>query len=110
MYADEIRSLVVRRMFAIAVLAALVGVCAPASLAQGNSGAVYTMTNSPTGNSVIVFDRASNGTLTLAGSFPTGGTGLGTDAPKFHRLLAADGPGRLREQLGIGLRRRFAKV
>jgi 6-phosphogluconolactonase len=78
MYSDQTRCLGVRGIFAIAVLAALLGVCAPASFAQGNSGAVYTMTNQATGNSVIVFHRASDGTLTLAGSFPTGGTGIGT--------------------------------
>ncbi len=40
-------------------------------------GAVYTMTNAPTGNSILVFDRAADGTLTGAGSYATGGTGTG---------------------------------
>jgi len=59
-------------------------VCAGALLAaplvvqaDGQVGAVYTMSNAPTVNAVIVFDRASNGMLTPAGSFPTGGTGTG---------------------------------
>lgn len=40
-------------------------------------GAVYTMTNSPTGNEVIHYDRAADGTLSLAGTFPTNGMGTG---------------------------------
>lgn len=44
---------------------------------ERRAGAVYTMSNAPAGNAVIVFDRASNGMLAPAGSFPTGGTGTG---------------------------------
>jgi 6-phosphogluconolactonase len=77
MNTDRIRFLVIHSMLAIAVLGLLLGVSAQKSLAQGFSGAVYTLTNQPTGNSVIVFDRAADGTLTLAGSYPTGGTGTG---------------------------------
>jgi 6-phosphogluconolactonase (cycloisomerase 2 family) len=44
---------------------------------QSGSGQVYTSTNSPAGNAVLVFDRAADGSLTPAGSFPTGGTGTG---------------------------------
>jgi len=40
-------------------------------------GAVYTMTNSPTGNSILVFNRSADGTLSAAGSYATGGTGTG---------------------------------
>jgi 6-phosphogluconolactonase len=83
MNTDRIRCLVVSRMFALALLAFLLGISVQKGLAegenfsQGHSGAVYTLTNQPTGNSVIVFDRAADGTLTLAGSYPTGGTGTG---------------------------------
>jgi 6-phosphogluconolactonase len=41
------------------------------------SGAVYVMTNQPTGNAVTAFSRAPDGTLTLVGTFPTGGLGTG---------------------------------
>jgi 6-phosphogluconolactonase len=78
MYTDRFRALVAKSIFALAVLTLLLGVSAQKSLAQGLSGAVYTLTNQPVGNSVIVLDRAPDGTLTLAGSFPTGGTGTGT--------------------------------
>jgi len=40
-------------------------------------GAIYTMTNSLSGNEVLVFDRSANGSLSPAGSFETGGTGTG---------------------------------
>ncbi|HUA97455.1 MAG TPA: beta-propeller fold lactonase family protein [Terracidiphilus sp.] len=69
-----------RAVFAAAALASLLGVTSPSSQAQGYSGEVYTITNQPSGNSVVVLHRAANGTLTLAGSYPTGGAGLGTGA------------------------------
>ena len=47
------------------------------------SGAVYTMTNDPLGNSVLMFSRAANGSLTAAGSFATGGKGTGGKEPDF---------------------------
>jgi 6-phosphogluconolactonase (cycloisomerase 2 family) len=40
-------------------------------------GQVYTMSNSASGNAVLVFDRAADGSLTAAGSYATGGTGTG---------------------------------
>jgi 6-phosphogluconolactonase (cycloisomerase 2 family) len=40
-------------------------------------GAVYTMTNDPTGNEVVVFQRDHEGILTKAGSVSTGGLGSG---------------------------------
>lgn len=42
-----------------------------------NVGAVFTMTNAAGGNDVVVFSRAADGTLTSAGTFPTGGQGTG---------------------------------
>lgn len=49
------------------------------ALGEGNHypGAVYTMTNSPGGNSILVFDRTADGMLVEAGSYDTGGTGTG---------------------------------
>ncbi|HEY7161440.1 MAG TPA: beta-propeller fold lactonase family protein [Acidobacteriota bacterium] len=41
-------------------------------------GAVFTMTNSRTGNSVLMFNRAANGRLVQVGTFSTGGLGTGT--------------------------------
>ena len=50
----------------------------PLAHAKGSPGAVYTQTNSPGGNEVLVYDRAADGALAFAGAVPTGGTGTGT--------------------------------
>jgi len=44
---------------------------------QSAPGAVYTMSNDPSGNAVLVFARAANGTLTPTATVPTGGLGTG---------------------------------
>jgi len=43
----------------------------------GGDGGVYTMTNAVSGNAVIAFRRAEDGSLASLGSFPTGGAGTG---------------------------------
>jgi len=72
-----------RRLFQ---LPALIATCAlvlfalPTALYAGgdtSAGAVYTMTNAPSGNAVAVFSRSKDGSLTPAGTFPTGGAGTG---------------------------------
>ena len=55
----------------------LTSVSSSLASAEGSAGAVYTATNAPDGNVVLVFDRAADGTLTSAGAFATGGTGTG---------------------------------
>ena len=57
------------------ILLVTIGVAAVASAAD--VGAVYTLTNDPAGNAVVVFGRAADGTLTKSGSFSTGGTSIG---------------------------------
>jgi 6-phosphogluconolactonase (cycloisomerase 2 family) len=47
------------------------------STPQGTPGAVYTMTNSATGNEVVVFDRVADGSLRFGGTYHTGGLGSG---------------------------------
>lgn len=42
-------------------------------------GAVYVMSNHPEGNEIVVFDRNSQGQLTLADSYGTWGSGSGGD-------------------------------
>jgi 6-phosphogluconolactonase (cycloisomerase 2 family) len=61
---------------ALALALAILGGAANAASAH-SAGAVYTLTNDPAGNSVKVFHRAGNGSLTAAGEFPTGGSGTG---------------------------------
>ena len=51
------------------------GVAGASTAHRGAVGAVYTQTNSPAGNSVVVFDRAADGTLTKREAVSTGGNG-----------------------------------
>ena len=43
----------------------------------GSNDQVYTMSNSPSGNQILVFERGIRGNLRQVGSFPTGGIGTG---------------------------------
>jgi hypothetical protein len=47
---------------------------------RGGQHAVFVQTNEPTGNRIVVFDRAANGELSQAGTYATGGNG-GVAAP-----------------------------
>jgi 6-phosphogluconolactonase (cycloisomerase 2 family) len=48
-----------------------------ASAGHASSGVVFTLSNQAAGNAVLVYDRSAAGTLTPAGSYPTGGLGSG---------------------------------
>ncbi len=48
-----------------------------AAASQGGPGAVYLTSNDASGNELLVFARASDGTLTPSGSVSTGGLGTG---------------------------------
>ena len=50
---------------------------------EDDAGAVYTMTNDPLGNTVLVFKRSADGTLKNGGTFFTGGRGSGGKEPDF---------------------------
>ena len=69
----------VGRLLALGCVAALavVGVASAAAGKEGQhpEGAVYTESNSPAGNSVAVFDRFHDGTLSLRQTVSTGGNG-----------------------------------
>jgi 6-phosphogluconolactonase (cycloisomerase 2 family) len=65
-----------RAMTLAAVGTAALGLAAlPAAAAVRPSPAVFVQNDNPSGNVVFAYDRASDGTLTLAGSYPTGGLG-----------------------------------
>ena len=49
----------------------------PSDAATYRAGAVYTLTNAAEGNGVVAFRRATDGSLTPIGTFPTGGNGIG---------------------------------
>ena len=59
----------------------------------GSAGAVFTETNAAAGNAVVAFSRAGDGSLTYAGSFGTGGNGIGgtTDPLASQYSLILDG-------------------
>jgi 6-phosphogluconolactonase (cycloisomerase 2 family) len=68
---------VLARSIAVAAILA-VGAIVTAPVAGASSavvGHVYVQTNDPSGNAVIAFDRAADGTLTYAGTVSTGGLG-----------------------------------
>src|SRR5258705_10087359 len=44
---------------------------------QEGDGAVFTQTNAAAANAVLMFHRMDDGTLTAAGSYPSGGLGSG---------------------------------
>jgi 6-phosphogluconolactonase len=64
-------------MTAAMVLLSAIPVFAKNPLANDVVGAVYTMTNAPDNNEVVVFDRDQDGILTLKGAVSTGGSGSG---------------------------------
>jgi 6-phosphogluconolactonase (cycloisomerase 2 family) len=62
----------------LAVLAVLAFAENAAAAPNLGRGAVFVMTNEPSGNSILVFRQNPNGRLTPAGSVSTGGLGNGT--------------------------------
>jgi len=93
------RTVILRYAVAILVIAAFVGVSASRAPAQDGPGAVYVLTNQ-TANSVLVFARAADGTLSFSGNFSTGGAGAGSGVDP----LGSQGS----LVLGIGHQRLFA--
>ena len=63
----------------------------PLVTAAAGQGYVYAATNAVSGNSVVVFTRASDGSLTMAGSYATGGKGTGAGLGSQGSLIVSDG-------------------
>ncbi len=84
-----------RLMAGLGVLIALFAFSVPATAAAagfGGAGTVYTLTNSAGGNAVFAYSRASDGSLSLLGTYATGGTGTGAQlASQGSVTLSADG-------------------
>jgi 6-phosphogluconolactonase len=80
-----------RLLWMVALLVALVaGGPATAQAAGGDAGAVYSMTNGASGNAILVFDRAADGTLGPAGSYATGGLGTGGGLGSQGAVVVSD--------------------
>jgi 6-phosphogluconolactonase len=60
----------------MSAIVALLAIAAPAGAAD-DPGAVYALSNAVSGNAVLVYDRGSDGALSYAGSYATGGAGNG---------------------------------
>lgn len=71
--------LLLRRAFQsiFGLLALLMLFSSGLAAASGDAGAVFALSNSPNGNAVLIWNRAADGSLSAAGSAPTGGTGTG---------------------------------
>jgi 6-phosphogluconolactonase len=91
------RDVRLRRLLGILVAALALTTPALASAAQKgaakkvNYDAVYTTSNDPAGNSVIVFSRAANGTLTQRKVVATGGKGIKGTAPFGFPIVDSSG-------------------
>ncbi|QBQ99027.1 3-carboxymuconate cyclase [Paraburkholderia pallida] len=70
-----------RRNFIFAITAALsLPTMAWADSDSDPAGAVFVMSNQPTGNAVLAYSRDANGQLAYQATYPTGGKGAGTGA------------------------------
>jgi 6-phosphogluconolactonase len=57
---------------------------------QDGRGAVFALTNATTGNAIVAYRRAANGSLKLAGTYPTGGLGTGTSLNSQGAVVVTD--------------------
>src|ERR1700730_7691647 len=76
-----VQSFVVPSAAVIGILIVLRGIVSRRVQAERHSGAVYVLSNESTGNEVIAYRRAPDGTLTMSGSFSTGGEGTTSTGP-----------------------------
>jgi 6-phosphogluconolactonase (cycloisomerase 2 family) len=72
------------------LLAALAATAGSARAGEGAAGVVYTLSNQSGGNAVLGFARNHDGTLTPAGSFPTGGLGTGAGLGSQSALVLSN--------------------
>lgn len=73
------------------------------------NGAVFTSTNAVSGNAILAFSRATDGTLSAAGSYATGGEGTGGGLGSQGAVtLSADGQLLLAVNAGSGELSAFA--
>ena len=73
----KVQTVILRFAVALFVIAVLAAILPRAAATDDDPGAVYVLSNQ-TANSVLVFARAADGTLSLSSSFATGGAGVGT--------------------------------
>ncbi len=66
-----------------------------AEASDGRAGAVYALSNQINGNSVLIFDRQADGSLSSAGSVATGGLGTGGGLGSQGALVLSESGRRL---------------
>ena len=95
-YFKPVRGPQIRKVLSLSALvfavAAAIGI-ASAPLSAQDTGFVYTESNAKT-NSILVFNRAVNGSLSLAATVPTGGQGGGVVSVGSQGTLALSPDGR----------------
>jgi 6-phosphogluconolactonase len=83
-----------RALFGCALLLGVMAMISPGVSAHDHDdedrGAVFALTNSPAGNAVVVFARATDGSLTQAGSHPTGGLGSGAGLGSQDAVIVSE--------------------
>jgi 6-phosphogluconolactonase len=62
-----------------------------AAASDGRSGYVYAETNAASGNAILAYSQAPNGSLTAIGTFPTDGLGTGSGLATQGEVILAGG-------------------
>jgi 6-phosphogluconolactonase (cycloisomerase 2 family) len=81
-----------KRLIFLVLSTALLVFAASASAGGGSNvvGAAYTISNAASGNALVVYDRAADGSLAPAGSVPAGGLGTGGGLASQGAVTLAD--------------------
>lgn len=85
--------LLIAALVPLTVAACVPGQEPPEAAPDLREGGVYSMSNAREGNEVVAFSRASDGTLTRLGAFPTGGTGSGSFEDSDNGLILGSAQG-----------------
>jgi 6-phosphogluconolactonase len=77
---------------ALSAAVLLVPVATASAHGNGSYGAtaVFTMTNSPSGNAIVAYERSPSGALRWVGNFSSGGTGTGASLASQGSLVVSD--------------------
>jgi 6-phosphogluconolactonase len=89
-----------RQLFVILTAAGALALgAAPAAAGPGHgaSGAVYTQTQNPAGNEIVVYKRSANGAISEVARVPTGGVGAASTPPFGFPIVDSQGSVELTE-------------
>lgn len=64
-------------LLAVFLLTVTTGYVSPAAAGKNSDGYVYTLSNASSGNSILAYTRAADGSLSFKTAYPTGGLGSG---------------------------------